>query len=149
LTLLVRAKSGVRGVKSLLNVNSKKAAFNILKGDRNTYVEWSTAQDVKNRSDRFFKQGKPFAEPLGAGTLHLERMKKIRNRIAHRSPHADKKFKELMRELFGSYKPETPGGFLLSTPPANFGLISGTANKATVIETYAEILKTLAYQIAG
>jgi len=147
LILLVKAKRGTRGARSLLDVDSRREAFTIVKGEKRPYVDWSVAKDIRDRAATFFKEGKPFEVPLAAGSLHLERMRRIRNRIAHRSKHAEDQFRELIRELFGAYRRETPGSLLLHPPPTNFGLPSHVIPGPTVVQTYADILKAIAYQI--
>lgn len=147
LILLVRARRGTKGARSLLDVKSRKEAFMIMKGEKRQYVEWTVAKDVRDRAATFFKDGRPFETPLASGTLHLERMRKIRNRIAHRSKHVEDQFKEFIRELYGAYRPETPGSLLLLAPPTNFGLPPGVYPGLTIVQTYADILKAIADQI--
>jgi len=145
--LLVKAKRGIRGARSLLDVDSRKEAFMIVRGEKRPYIDWTVTKDVRDRATLFFKEGKPFEVPLAAGSLHLERMRKIRNRIAHRSERAEDQFRDLIRELFGAYRRETPGSLLLSPPPTNFGLPSNVTPRPTIAQTYADILKAIAYQI--
>jgi hypothetical protein len=147
LILLVKAKKGKRGARSLLQVKTKKDALKIVKGDRK-YLEWGSPKDVKERAKTLFKDGKPFDVPLSGAMLHLERMRTIRNRIAHRSQHAENQFRDLIRDLYGAYRKETPGSLLLSAPPGSLGLPPGAASGATVLETYADILKSLGHQIS-
>ena len=149
LRLLVEAKSGTKGVRSLLDVKTKKEAFKIVKGDSKAYIDWADVKKVRARAVLFFKDGKPYEQYLAAGSLHLDRMRKIRNRIAHRSQRAEKEFKDLVRELFGAYHHETPGSLLFRVPPVHFGLPPGASSGSTIVQSYASILKVLASQIAS
>ncbi len=147
ITLLVGARKGTRGARSLLDVRTRRQAFDILRGERSAFVEWSFADTIRNRAKRFFYDGKPFDGPLTAGSVYIEQMRKIRNRIAHRSSHAETQFRVLIRDLYGAYKPETPGGFLLRKAPSNFSIVSQT-NPITLIEAYTEIVRTMADNIS-
>jgi hypothetical protein len=145
ITLLVGAKKGTRGARSLLDVRTRKQAYEILKGERAPFVEWSVADTIKTRATRFFRDGKPFESSLSAGVVYLEQMRKIRNRIAHRSMHAEVQFKKLLRETFGAYRPESPGSFLLLPAPSNFTIVN---NRNTLIAAYTEIVRTMADDIS-
>lgn len=145
ISLLVGARKGTRGARSLLDVRTRKEAYEILKGERAPFVEWSVADTIKTRANRFFRDGRPFQSPLAAGAVYLEQMRKIRNRIAHRSMHAEDQFRKLIREILGSYRPESPGSFLLLPAPSNFTVVS---NSNTIIGAYTGILRTMADNIA-
>ncbi|ALA57735.1 hypothetical protein [Nitrospira moscoviensis] len=147
ITLLVGAKKGTRGARSLLDVQTRRQAFEILKGERNSFVEWSVADAIRNRAKRFFCDGRPFEGPLTAGSVYIEQMRKIRNRIAHRSSHAEAQFRILIRDLYGAYKPETPGGFLLRKIPSNFSIVSQTT-PITLLDAYSEIVRAMADNIS-
>jgi hypothetical protein len=147
LNLMVNAKAYTRGCRSLVKVSSKKKAFEMLKGDGNRgFIEWTNVDANIERANRIFLKGKPFNEPLSAGAVHFKRMTVIRNSIAHRSINAQEKLKNLIRELYGSYRQMAPGELLLKTCPPNFSI--GSFQSETILETYAKILESAVFQIA-
>lgn len=139
----------IRGVKSLLNVRTKNEAFKIIKGDGRQFIDWADVKRVRERAKIYFKNGKPFEYYLAAGSLHIDRMRIIRNRIAHRSEFSRKQFEDLVRQLFGAYNAETPGTLLFRRPPSNFGLPPDAIVQPTIAQTYASIVKVTATKIAS
>jgi hypothetical protein len=96
------------------------------------YAQWTHAQDVRERAERFFKDGRPFSPVLSGNQNLLEEARKIRNAIAHRSTSARVKFEKLARAKLGALPPNlTVGGFLGMTAP-------GTAPPASFLESYID-----------
>ena len=147
LNLMVKAKAYTRGCRSLVDVSSKKKAFEMLKGDgTRAYIEWANVDANIERANRIFLNGKPFNEPLSAGAIHFRRMTVIRNRIAHRSVNAQEKFEGIIRDLYGSSSGMTPGELLLQNCPPNLNRVSSPSG--TILETYSKILDRIVLQIA-
>lgn len=88
--------------------------------ERRSYAEWTSAQDVSRRAERFFRDGRPFAPVLMSNHHMLEEVRTIRNAIAHRSLSTRLKFETLVRNKLGALPPNvTVGAFLATTLPAS------------------------------
>lgn len=84
------------------------------------YADWSAATNVIKRADRFFREGKPYAQVLKAHQNMFDEISAIRNAIAHSSAHSQEKFKNLTRNKLGIYPSNlTVGGFLAMTVPSS------------------------------
>jgi hypothetical protein len=150
LTLMVKAKRYTRGCRSMVVVDSKIKAFEMLKGDgKLPYIDWADVESIRKRATNIFKNGRPFEEPLSSGVIHFKRMRTIRNLIAHNSRHAQKKFEDLIRDLYGSAQNFTPGELISQSCPASIGLPPKIEPKGTILETYANILMTIVSHIAS
>ena len=96
--------------------NRKHAVELILQGQE--FIDWTSAEDIKQRAYLFFKSGRPFAKPISAITHQLRNMKTIRNAIAHGSGQSREKFKGLVRGKLAYYPTSlTVGGFLYRPVP--------------------------------
>lgn len=90
------------------------------------YAQWTDAQHVRERAERFFKAGRPFAPVLRGNQSVLDEVRLIRNGIAHRSVSARQRFETVVRTKLGTLPPNlTIAGFLGmtvpgSTPPISF-----------------------------
>lgn len=49
------------------------------------FVDWANMNDVRERANLFFIDGKPFSDPLMGKSQELAQIQKIRNRISHDS----------------------------------------------------------------
>jgi hypothetical protein len=100
-------------IHSKIQVDNLATARDIIRGDRRPYVEWSDPDQTRMRAKIFFKDGEPYESALAAALIHLKRMRTIRNHSVHHSQHAANLFKNMVREIYGSGRTITPGGFLL------------------------------------
>ena len=87
----------------------------LLKPETRDYANWD-AVAVRNRSLRFFRNGRPYhAVLLNNGAL-LAEAKTIRNAVAHQSTSAREKFERLVRDKLGALPVRTTVGSFLNTP---------------------------------
>jgi len=116
---MCRGKTG-SGYSPELRVRAQNLdhALEILKGPRQ-YVEWVDGHEIQDRAKTFFQGGEPYYSAIVGAITQLNEMRKIRNRIAHRSKSSEQQFEELGRQLLG-YKPKglTPGLLLRTKLPA-------------------------------
>lgn len=115
-------------------------AYNIIKG-KQPFIKWEIAKDVIERAELFFHNGEPFKNAIGSISVELEDMRKIRNRVAHRSQSARIQFEDLVRERLGR-KPRniTPGSFLFTME---------TNSNQLFIDKYCESIKVAASLIVS
>jgi hypothetical protein len=89
------------------------------------YASWAEDK-VLRRSERFFRDGRPFAGVMRSNLNALHEARRIRNAIAHDAPQAREKFEEVVRQRLGTLPPNTTVGSFLSmtqpgtTPPSSF-----------------------------
>ena len=122
----------------LLEYPNLNHALRLLHGGR-PFVDWVNAGEIISRAKLYFRDGEPFSNTIAPATTKLEEMKVIRNRIAHRSPHAKEKFEDYVRIKYGFFpRGMVPGKLLLDR-------ISGT--NETVFEEYTNLTITLAGMI--
>ena len=89
-----------------------------LAAEGKAYADWTVAQKIIERADRFLQDGKPYSPVLKSHRHTLEEMKTIRNAIVHMSTHSQDRFKSLTRRKLGTYPSNlTIGGFLTMTIP--------------------------------
>jgi hypothetical protein len=106
-------------------------AANLIIPEGRRYAEWSEPEIVRQRAERYFKDGEPFKSALGGVSGQVEEMRKVRNSIAHKSKHAREKFEQVVRQALGTVpRGITPGAFLLRR----------IAGPRTNFETYSEVL---------
>lgn len=67
-----------------------KHAFNMIRQERR-YIDWTASDVVINRALLYFRDGEPYASAIGS-LPELEEMRKVRNRIAHRSEYSERAF---------------------------------------------------------
>ncbi|MGZ8846003.1 MAG: hypothetical protein ACXW3C_06020 [Pyrinomonadaceae bacterium] len=107
---------------------NRKTAVGLVIPEGRDFVHWTTAQTIVARSERFFRDGKPFSPVLRGQLNALNEMRIIRNAIAHWQNIPQEKFKSLVRNksTTGTFpKGLTIGAFLTgiiprSTPPETF-----------------------------
>ncbi len=132
----------------LIVVRSLEQARKLILGEGRSYLDWTEPNRLISRAELFFKDGEPYRTAIQSASLHLSRMKKIRNRIAHRSRTAEKKYEELLLELYGpGRRSRTPGHILLSPPPQSALPAQGGRGAATLFALYHSILVATADQI--
>lgn len=145
---LAQAGLGHRAVRPKVTVDSIQTARDLIKGHRQ-YAGWAEAEEVKKRAELFLRGGEPYESALGPALVHLRRMRALRNHIAHHSSYAREQFRNMVRELLGSYAHSTPGRFLLSPPPGSMLLPPGTTTGiATSFEFFVRVLQTTSAAIA-
>ena len=82
------------------------------------YAQWTVAQHVTERAERFFKAGGPFSPVLKGNQNALDEIRTIRNAIAHKSLGARLKFEKMVRDKLSVLPPKlTVAGFLSTTEP--------------------------------
>lgn len=136
---LVLGAQCVPPIKIKAHFDNQTLAHEIICGERN-YVDWVMANDVKKRALIYFKDGEPFKTALDLSKKDLEKMRILRNEIAHQSAHSKKKFNSMVREIYGSGRANNAGGFLLSVPPSSFNLPGSTKVFSSIFEYFADIL---------
>lgn len=109
--------------------------------ERRAYAEWTSAQEVSRRAERFFRDGRPFTPVLRSNQHMFEEIRAIRNAIAHRSASTRQKFEVLVRNKLGALPPDlTVGSFLASIVP-------GSAPPGSFLEFYFSRIYLAAQQI--
>lgn len=89
------------------------------------YAQWTTAEHVSRRAERFFQAGRPFSPVLKSNQNLLDEVRTIRNAIAHHSESTQQKFDTLVRTKLGTLPPNlTVGGFLGTTVPNSIPPVS-------------------------
>lgn len=105
------------------------------------YANWTVAGKVRQRAERFFVDGRPFAPVLQANINTLDDLRILRNAIAHASVSTTEKFEKLARDKLGSLPPGLiVGRFLGMTVP-------GSAPPVSFLESYLARLEFAARQI--
>jgi len=137
-----------RKAKPLVTVISLHRARRLIYGEGRRYADWCEPSRVVERARLHFKDGEPYATPIDSAALHLNRMRVIRNRIAHRSEIAARQFRDLLREFYGSgHRQQSPGAILLASPPPAALPASGGAAQPTLMDLCGSILLGVAAQI--
>lgn len=112
----------------------------IIVGERRGFASWSDASQVRKRSRLYFSDGEPFVSVLDNASTSLDDMSIVRNRIAHRSGTAAKKFLDLVRARTGTIQPGVnPGRFLLAR---------GADPSRRRLDEYLEVLRLAGRQLA-
>lgn len=105
------------------------------------YAQWTDAQHVRERAERFFKAGRPFAPVLRSNQNMLDEVRIIRNGIAHKSIGARQKFETVVRTKLRTLPPNlTIAGFLGMTVP-------GITPPISFLEFYVNKIDLAAQQI--
>lgn len=90
------------------------------------YSKWSSTSAVIERSDRFFRDGRPYRPILRTNITKFEELNTIRNAVAHAATSTGAAFETLVRSKLGSLPANvTVGSFLAtgvphSAPPISF-----------------------------
>lgn len=102
------------------------------------YAQWTHAQYVRERAERFFKEGRPFSPVLMGNQNLLNEIRVIRNAIAHKSQSVRDKFETVVRAKLGTLPANlTVGGFLGTTTP-------GTVPPVSFLESYFDKIELAA-----
>lgn len=135
----MKSPAGFHPVRHAIPLNRKHAADLLASDARHT--DWTAADRVIDRANRFFRRGRPFVGAIRPRTNVLNNLKTIRNAISHASDEATDKFQTLVRNEL-TYYPigMTPGTFLMT-------LIPGAAPPKTYFQSYIESLQTMAESI--
>lgn len=110
--LMARLAVSGRQARALVQVTSDKTARNIIRGDRK-FVDWLPIERTTQRASLFLSEGRPFDRLSDVDKEVLERMRIVRNVVAHRSGHAGRQFRSVLIEGQGipPYQ-RTPAGYL-------------------------------------
>lgn len=103
-----------------------------------TFLEWNSTETVIKRCETYLEDGNPIKLSMTTHSATLQRMRVIRNAIAHRSQEAQSRYNAVVRQELRAapLRPLPPGAFLLTADPAalpNYFLI-----------TYLDVLKRVA-----
>ncbi|RLC08691.1 MAG: hypothetical protein DRH43_09625 [Deltaproteobacteria bacterium] len=148
--LMSPAKTKGKKPKVYVKAPSKDAAYKILgvQQGRRDYVEWGDPELIIERSKAFFSRGKPFVPVIQKYRQHLNDMRKVRNRIAHRSPLAVKKFEDTVRGRTGGVPDGiVPGRFLKDTAPQSMLGTPGGEARPSVFELWIKVLEDATNEI--
>jgi hypothetical protein len=119
---------------------SRQHARDFSKGDQR-YPDWTAADRVVARANRFFKHGEPYAYVLSNTQGDLKDMKAIRNAIAHQSQETNDSFRTVVRKAIGFYPKDTTVGEFLDMNRPN------TTPSITIMEHYFTVLVHAAREI--
>lgn len=109
--LLVGSLTPSRAITTRIDVRSHAVARELIIGDRK-YIDWLPYSQTLSRAKLFFRSGEPFTRLSGTEKLPFERLRIVRNALAHRSEHARFLFE---RQLLSSGLPawqRQPSGWL-------------------------------------
>ncbi|MDG4895044.1 hypothetical protein P9272_15860 [Mesorhizobium sp. WSM4976] len=114
-----RPTRGGHRVPSFILPKDGEHARDILKSGM-PFLEWNSPDTIVRRCEVYLHDGDPIKRSITAYSARLQRMKAIRNAIAHRSAEAAQRYNNVVRaELRAApLQPLSPGEFLLSTDPA-------------------------------
>lgn len=128
-----------RAPKRYVLPESRQMAVSMCAGEKR-YASWD-ADEVRKRAERFFRDGRPYADALSLHQTALVDVKVVRNAVAHDSDHAWGKFRDLVRrELTIVPAGLTIGGFLNTTKP-------GAAPPESYLDLYLKKLDLIADQV--
>ena len=119
--------------------NRKLAELMVAEG--RDYADWTGADRVVKRAERFFREGEPFRSALRSRQSLLDDLRTLRNAIAHSSKPSQEKYERLVRRELATYPPSLAvGGFLAGRNPK-------APLPESFFETYAHSLVTVAEAI--
>jgi hypothetical protein len=135
----IESPGGFRPVRYAVPRNRQHAVDLLASDVRHT--DWTAADRVIDRANRFFKGGRPFIRVIRPRTNMFNNMKTIRNAVSHASDESADKFESLVRNELTYYpRGMTPGEFLMS-------LVPKSTPPKTFIQYYTENLQVLARAI--
>jgi hypothetical protein len=130
-----------------IQVDNLTTARDLIRGERSRpYVEWSDSDHICRRAKIFFKDGESYESALATALIDLRRMRTIRNHSVHHSTYAANQFKGMIREIYGSGRAITPGGFLLEPPPRAMPVVGGPGY-TSIFDLFTQVLSTICRQI--
>lgn len=110
--LMRRVVVSGRPARALVETSSEVTARRIVAGDRR-YVDWLPIEHTTRRARHLLSEGRPFDRLLPVDTEVLEKMRIIRNAVAHKSNHASRRFRETLVDGKGLPPLQrTPAGYL-------------------------------------
>jgi hypothetical protein len=111
-----KAPSSYKPVKHVTPVD-RQHAVEILIAEAH-HIDWTAANLVIGRANRFFKYGRPFVRTIRPRIPVLNNLKTVRNAVSHFSAESKEKFKVLVRNELTYYPAGmTPGSFLMTPKP--------------------------------
>ena len=108
--------------KRYVTPRDEKHAYDMIKSGRSHPPDWLNLEFIREKSELFFENGKPFKPVLYTNTTitgALQNMKVLRNIIVHASKEAEEKYKNMLRTDLGSARRISPGEFLSMTRNKN------------------------------
>jgi hypothetical protein len=110
--LMRRLEVSRRAVRPLVVINSEVVARKVVRGERR-YVDWLPYQLTRDRAEAFLASGEPFASVTDQQALPFERVRVVRNALAHGGEHAMRRFRTMFTDGV-ALPPEQrrPAGFL-------------------------------------
>jgi len=111
---IVTGRSSPAGVVVRVSFNSSQVARDVMLGGERKYLDWFPYSRTEKRAKAFLRGGRPFTRLSSGDKRVLEEMLIIRNAIAHKSPHARKRFQEFASNFPLVSRERTPAGFLRS-----------------------------------
>jgi|SRR3972149_6579026 len=109
------------------------------------YLDWTDHSAIVRIAETVFQNGGPFAT-LSSSSRTLTDMKKIRNRITHRSQSARNEFEDVVRQQLGSMPRPVlnAGAFLVTEKPAT----TSGVQRESFFEYYSRSIGVLATLVA-
>jgi hypothetical protein len=144
---IVFGKNYKQFVKPLVEIKNLRTCAKVLIGEKR-FSDWSEPQNVQKRAEIYFANGEPFKTTIGSMKIYFERIKCIRNMIAHSSGNAADNFHKMIRDIYGVGRRISPGGLLLERPPTSLLPISSGTVYNSIYELFNDIYKTAITQIA-
>jgi len=89
--LMRRLEVSRRGVRPLVVINSEAVARKVVRGERR-YVDWLPYHLTRDRAEAFLAGGEPFSSLTDQQARPLERVRIVRNALAHGGEHAMRQF---------------------------------------------------------
>ena len=79
------------------------------------WLTWTSARNIKKAIGEVIDKNDPVVKAVDSGTTLIGEMRRVRNRIAHRSRDSRKQFREVVRLHYGAYLNNVTPGVLLLT----------------------------------
>ena len=137
-----KTQSG-KSVKSHIRAKNYGHAKQIIKSSMN-FLEWNNPDKIIERSRTYLEIDNPIFNAITQNKTKLDRMRKIRNAIAHYSEESELQFNKVLRDELGSLplRKINVGEFLIMNDV-------GTHNAAYYLRTYFTVLQIVAEIAAG
>ncbi len=106
------------------------------------FIEWTDPEVVRERARCLFSIASRIESAINPVIGQLREMRYVRNAIAHASPQASRKFKDLVQRLFGGAPAiQRPAELLIHATPNNPNI--------TMFDSYVTALEIAASNITG
>ena len=110
--LMGRLQTSRRGVRSLVLIQSDVVGRRVVRRDRR-YVDWLPYRLTRDRAEAFFASGEPFASLTDSQAQPFERVRIVRNALAHGGEHAMRQFRKTFTDgLALPAEQRRPAGYL-------------------------------------